>query len=526
VDEYPVRARREKLVPTFWDEHPRFVVWLVFIVVVFLAWLIRAISISINYEIFIDEVTYARIADNLATGKGVTLYGAPFDLHPPAVFALYALVIKLFGLHGGIASIVLALRPVSALIGATTCGVVFLLVRGLVNWRAGLIAASIVALDPFEIFYDSRVLLEAPAMLGSSIAILLLVRATQTPGRRSWTLVVLGGLAAGFTICAKEYFGFTLGLTLLLCLITGWVIERGKAAVALAIMCGSYVLSESLVINATGFQPWWQQVSSGTARLVGSSQITGFNSSTVHVSLLSRVAANATHFGTTYVILAFGAVAAGWQVITVFRQRRAEGRILGRLPSYADRGRLLVALWAIGAALYLVYATGFGTLEAQMYYLLLAPAICVLVLYAAQTIRYVNTWWIKAAAAVLVAAVLVIDSAVWVAVHRTPDDEYRQLLAWAPTHMAEGSHVSVTEFTAEFLLNGYVLGEWSTIASLKQHHVDYVLLSTNLVTQGYGLGRPAFLEYLQEHAKVAFQANGPSEGSLILYDVRGITGAR
>jgi hypothetical protein len=87
--------------------------------------------------------------------------------------------------------------------------------------------------------------------------------------------------------------------------------------------------------------------------------------------------------------------------------------------------------------------------------------------------------------------------------------------------------VAVTEFTAEFIWTKRVVdGEWHTIPSLVKNHVDYVLLSTNLVNQGYGLGKPQFLHYLQKHAKVVFQANGPAEGSLILYDVRAFTGAQ
>lgn len=524
-------ARRERLVPNVWDRHPGLGPGLGALIVIGLAWLIRAISISNNYEIFIDEVEYTRVALNLATGKGVMLYGSTFDVHPPAVFAMYALVIKVLGLHGGdLASLILTLRPVSALIGATTCGMVFLIVGRLANWPAGIIAASIAAVDPYEIYFDSRVMLEAPAMLGTSVSILLLVRATHNSGRRSWTLVVLSGLAGGFAICAKEYFGVVLALAILLCVATGWVIERRKAAVAFVITSACFALSESLMIATGGFQPWWNQFGTGIRRFIGTYQITGFNAPTVHVSLLSRVAANASHWAVTYLILGFGGVAAALQVIAVIRLQRSRGHswrhIWGQLPAPVDRGRILVALWAIAAATYLAYATAFGTIEAQMYYLMLIPALCTLVLWGAQRIPRLSTQWGKVAAAVLVGAALVFDSAVWVSVHRTPDNEYRQLLAWAPTHLPKGTKVSVTEYTAQFLLHNLRLSDWYTIPSIKQHHVQYVLLSTNLVIQGYGLGGLQFEQYLNAHAKIAFEANGPAEGHLILYDVRAITGAR
>ena len=332
------------------------------VVVVGAAWLVRIIGIDRNYDIFVDEVTYTRIADNLATGHGLVLYGVPFDLHPPAVFGLYELIIKAFSLHGNIASILFELRPFVALIGSISCAVTYLLVGGLTNWRVGVVAAVIIALDPFEIYYDSHVMLEAPAQLASVLAILFFVRSlhSQTE-RRSWTLVILSGVAAGFAMCTKENYGLVLGLTVVLSLVTGWIAERRKVAAVLAIMCGCYLLSESLVIASTGLQSWWYQSTSGLRRLVGSEQISGFNSSTVHVSLVSRLTANATHFGITYMILGFGTIAGILQILAVVRRRTDR---LNRIQA-VDRGRLLIALWSVAATVYVGYATLFGTLEEQ-----------------------------------------------------------------------------------------------------------------------------------------------------------------
>jgi hypothetical protein len=322
-------------------------------------------------------------------------------------------------------------------------------------------------------------------------------------------------------MCTKEDFGIVLGLTLLFCLATGWVTARYKVAAALAIMCGCYLLSESLVIATTGFQPWWSEITGGLHRLVGSEQISGFNSATVHVSLMSRVTANASHFGFTYLILGFGALAGTYQVIAAMRSRIARPNS----ARTADRGRLLVAFWSVAATLYLAYATLFGTLEEQMYYALFIPGLCASALLARHALPRLAGYWRKIAIALL-ASIILADSAVWMAVHHRPDDEYRQLLAWAPKHLPPGSTVSVTEDTAQFILRGVVLGQWATVPALIKHHVDYVLLSTTLVSQGYGLGTPQFERYLQMHATVAFRATGPSDGALILYNVRVITGAR
>jgi hypothetical protein len=286
-------------------------------------------------------------------------------------------------------------------------------------------------------------------------------------------------------------------------------------------MCVCYFLSESLVIATSGFQPWWNQSTSGLRRLIGSEQITGFNSRAVNVSLESKLIADAGHFGVTYLILGLGAVAGILQVITVIRHRT--DWLSSAQP--ADRGRVLVALWSVAGTAYLVYATLIGTIEEQMYYLLFTPSLCTLILAVSSVRPRLAVHWRKIAVALL-GAVIVADSAVWAGVHQRPDDEYRQLLSWAPKHLPEGSTVAVTEDTAQFILQGVVIGDWATVPALIEHHVDYVLLSTTLVSQGYGLAKPNLEQYLQAHATVAFRATGPSEGALVLYNVRAITGAR
>ncbi|HEY0936491.1 MAG TPA: hypothetical protein VGD91_22480, partial [Trebonia sp.] len=108
--------------------HALLVRWGGAVAVAVAAWLIRATGITVNYNIFIDEVTYTRIADNLATGRGLTLYGQPFDLHPPAALALLAVAIKIFSLHGSLATVLFGLRPFVALLGTLTCALVFVLI--------------------------------------------------------------------------------------------------------------------------------------------------------------------------------------------------------------------------------------------------------------------------------------------------------------------------------------------------------------------------------------------------------------
>lgn len=47
-----------------------------------------------------------------------------------------------------------------------------------------------------------------------------------------------------------------------------------------------------------------------------------------------------------------------------------------------------------------------------------------------------------------------------------------------------------------------------------------MLINPHLVEQGYGLGDPAFLNYLESEAVPIFSATSQQDGTLILYDVR------
>src|SRR4051812_19995761 len=61
---------------------------------------LRLFAVRTSIDVFIEGVTYTRVASNIAHGHGVTLDGQAFQLPPPAGLALYALAILGLGLHG------------------------------------------------------------------------------------------------------------------------------------------------------------------------------------------------------------------------------------------------------------------------------------------------------------------------------------------------------------------------------------------------------------------------------------------
>ena len=484
------------------------------------ALLARLIALKSANDLFIDETTYANIAINIAHGHGVTLYGQPFELHPPAGFGLFALVILVFGLHGGTESVIFSLRNVDVVLGSAICVLTYLLVeRATTRWVA-VIAALLLAIDPLAITYDSRVMLEAPAQLATITAFLLLAVAAgapvATPAR--WRWLVGAGVAAAVVLCTKETFGLVIGLALVLLVLTGWIVSRREAMVVLGVAVLGYGISVITMGLSYGFGVWWQDQIGGASRLVGTKQITGFNSPQVHVSIVSRFFADLPTFAVSYLILGFGI----WAALGLLIRLKPWRPPFAPMESQAQV-TVLVAIWTVAAAAYLVYATLIGTIEEQMYYILLLPsAISLCLLFAAGFGPQPHPW--RRIGAVLVTVALLFDAVVWFGVHTRQDDEYRQMLAWEAVHVPPTAVVSVTEDLSQFLLSRGVIGQWNTVPELKTHHVDYVIVNLSLVNQGYGLADPSFETFLQHRGRLVFEANGITDVSLRIYNVQSITG--
>ena len=113
----------------------------------------------------------------------------------------------------------------------------------------------------------------------------------------------------------------------------------------------------------------------------------------------------------------------------------------------------------------------------------------------------------------------------WIDVHSRQDDEYRQMLAWEAVHLPPTAVVSATDGLSQFLLPRGDIGQWSTVPELKAHHVDFVVVNLSLVDQGYGLADPSFERVLQRQGRLVFEANGPTDVSLRIYNVQSITGS-
>lgn len=476
----------------------------------FLAAGLRLFHITTSYNLFIDEATYAAIARDSSLVTGPILHGLPFLLHPPLALMLLSGSAHVVGIQDA-AALVAALRPMAAVAGALTVVVLYLTLHRAGLRRAAILAAAIVALDPLIISFDSRVMLEAFAQFFAVLTIAAAVRAATADRRMRWRWTIVTALAGAATLGSKETFGLVILATLIIVALTASRGSRRAPLFAVAGTVGGYALVNFAMIAWGGIDLWWQQRTSGLARLLGTEQSTGFKAEGVKGSVWDRILPNGAELGATYAILAVGGLCSLGLLMWVIR-RRAAVRDLTLSALTATR---VVAVWAVCACGYVAYAVVFGSLEEQMFYIAGAPCATALAI----AVFVLSRRRLRRAAFAGVLAIIVAQGAAWVLVHTSTDDVYAQLLAQVSSVAPAGSTIAVTEETAQFVVTGYDLGQWVTIADLRDNDVDYVLLSDRLVAHGYGLADEDFADAVRENGSLILSIMG-RESDLQLYDVR------
>ncbi|MEU4245031.1 glycosyltransferase [Actinoplanes sp. NPDC026619] len=484
---------------------------------------VRLVAIGQAYDIFVDEVSYVGVARNLATGGGLTLNGGPFNLHPPGFFLVLAGVFRVVGMDTGVDALVLTARPVAAVAGSIGCAATTLLLVRIVRMPIAVGAGLLLALDPFVLRFDSRVMLEAPAMAWASLGMVVLtVRPRRTRTGVAWG--ILAGLFCGASILTKEWYVFVTAVPLVLLLFTTDRVQRRMRLSALMTIVAAYAGYVLSMVALGSFSPWWAEKASGLARVAGAVQATGFNQPGTE-SLSSRLIANLTSFGASYALIAVGGLATAALVVA---RRRQPWQFLP-----AGGGGSVVLALGVGAFAFIAYAVGFGTLEEQMFYPVMVTSIVITAAGLEVAIRSsvgrrvalrrkILTGFAGIAAFVVFAG----DAGIWATVRTYPDNTYQELLAWAPTGIPDGSTVSATEDVAQFVLTGVRLGQWADLPSLKANKVDFVIVATELADRGYGHARVTFVAALDDAAPVVFTAHGRTMGDLRVYDVRRLFDAK
>ncbi|MFD0317899.1 hypothetical protein [Streptomyces flavalbus] len=492
---------------------------------------LRLTAVRQAYDIHVDECYYVAISQSLADDGEPAFEGGYFALHPPALFALLAGVLR--ATHGppDLADAVLALRPVIAVIGALSVTALTALllrtVRPSVAWATGLL----LALDPFLNRFDSRVFLETPTMAAAALGMLVLTRAAGRPGGARGAGCAAGLLFA-VSLTTKDWYV----LATLLPVVVLAVLSRGAVRrtylTAAAVAAGGYGGYLAATIATGHWADWRSQRFHGLRRAAGLDRLTGFGSPDNTAVLSGRLHARLGDLGVSYALLALGACATCWLVW----QRLNRPRLFTRRP-----GRTVVTVWAACSLPTPLYAALLGTVEEQMFY----PALLVCALALAVTAdlllparprrhpgsrtrpRHRRTVCLGAVCALTTAA-LCADTVVWSRTHGRHDDALRRTISWIDARVGQDETVRATDDTLAVLLPEARPPDWDNgrthYKSPRLPDTDYVLVTRELVRQGYAFIDPALRTELRRRARLVHTETGPTAGAVEVYDTRRLAG--
>lgn len=476
---------------------------------------IRSIGLIRGFELWVDEMLYADLGASAARGEMPRLADGPFFLHPPGFFLVEGGTIRVFHIPTN-DSMTLAydLRWLTAVLGALTVGLAFLLIRRLAGHWPAVWGALTLSLEPFVLRINSRVFLETLAGLVLVAGLLLLVQHLQDPRvdrlglrprvrhrrkSRRYTPVlrlVAAGLLLGYAVFTKDVFAFFAVVPVLLAVVRRIFTGREGAVIlaAAAVPYGAYLA----VVASSGYLlDLARAKSDGLLRLVGLQDITGFNAPG-SPSLASRLAEQAQHYGTSYAILLLCPLAG---LVCVFSTRRA---------------RRLIGVAALVAGVYGAYMVAFGTAEEQYAYPIMivgVPALAVVARAALDRGRVLRT-----AAALLMTLFLAAEVVLGVRLETTPDDGLRTFRSWAETHLPVSARVGATNGTSGYAFaHDPRFGPWATPGALDARGAQYVLTFDLPTRQGYTLARPELLEWLKVNATPLFRFYGPTNGETVLW---------
>lgn len=457
---------------------------------------VRSAGLARANELFIDELTYAEVANDVANGHLPQQFGAPFFLHPIGSFLVDGLVIRLFGLTGSFMDLVYPLRWVNTVLGAVSVVLAVVLARRLAGTAAAATAGLVLAFDPFLLRQDGRAMIETPAMLWvlAGWVVLLVRREPDAPAgtRRA----VAAGLLLGLGLVTKDLTLFASAVPLVLAGCWRRTLPWPTVRRVLAAIPVPY-LGYLAVVTGAGLLPaLLGEKLGGVLRLVGVDQQTGFNA-TPAASLAGRLVEMVTRFGTSYVLLGLGlfaGLAAAYSTV----------------PARRTIGLVAAVTGALG-----IYCVAAGAAEEQFgYYVVITSVLALAALWGELTERRPS--WRRPAAAVAL-AFTVLTVGLGVGARTTVDDAMPRARAFLAI-LPPDAPVGITDVTGEFgLLPHDGWGVWPSLTSLRDNDAHYVLTRSHQLDQGYGYAAPGMLDWLAAHATPVFTATGPSGGATVVW---------
>jgi hypothetical protein len=425
------------------------------------------------FDTFVDEYFYEQLGAGVRDGGLPGADGAPFFLHPPGLPYLVAGWERLVGRPDDPVAAVLLAREPNLLLGAVTAALVVLVVgRRSVRWGAG--AGLLVAVDPFVLRQDARILMEVSATACLFAGLLVLLPLLDAP-RRSWRAVV-GGLVMGLAVVTNDKAVVLVALPLALL----WLLRRrhrGWTPLAVGAAAVPYLVYLAVVVGTGHLGDFADAKLGGVRRLLGLDVTTGFNAPGAP-SLSGQLVGQLADFGTTYALLALAVP--------------ASALLLWR----GDDTDRLLGLVHVSAFALLGYSAVGGTLEEHFLYYLLVPSLVVVPSALALVARgalggpFHRERELRRAAAVAgvvgLLVVAVADAGTYARWHRDPDDGFRQVRAYLVEHLPAGAGVVSVQGGTEFALGDrYDVGPWVTPQDRRAHDATYLVVPWREAEQGY-----------------------------------------
>ncbi len=176
------------------------------------------------------------------TDVGAMLQLTAVDIHPPLYYLLLHLWIGLLG------SSVISVRLLSVLIGTAMVPLLYVTGRQLLGERGGLLAAFLLAISPFQIYYAQEVRMYGLVTLLGLAALYLAIRWWPEAAGRRWG-VWLGYVLVAAAALYAEYYALFLILALNLGVLARWRRERRPLR-----EIGSWLSAQAVVMAL--YLPW------------------------------------------------------------------------------------------------------------------------------------------------------------------------------------------------------------------------------------------------------------------------------
>jgi 4-amino-4-deoxy-L-arabinose transferase-like glycosyltransferase len=479
--------------------------WAAVIMIFVATFTLRAVRLDVTWDIFVDEISYLRISQSVAQHLEVKLYGDAFYLHPPGFFFLEGAYIKLFPPTGDLIQQIYDVRYVNVALAAIMAVVLLGIGRRIAGWSVGIAAASIFALEPYIIKMNSRNYLDTAALLWVTLGYYVLFSAIAEEKRwiSPWRLLA-AGLLFGLGLLTKDMTAFTTLLPLAVCFFMGWAMPRLQSMLVGAIALLTYMPYPIIVYAIGDWRDFSYQKLRGASRLAGLIHLTGFNMEG-GPSFLAALFANLREFFTTYALLATGALS----VLILFY-------------FFAGAANRLLLAWTASTYALLGYIVVLGTLEEQFFYFLIVPAIlattvCARLILEAEVLDARVRRALLGVTVLLAVAFVSWTGYVWTQIHFAADNGYERAAAYVK-EIPEEYSVGVANDTTQFVMGDLLVSRkvYGSVEELRADRVDYVVISSKLVEQGYGPS-PEFYRWVKSHGKLVYGFVGRSFGLMGVY---------